>query len=337
MKPRGLAGHRRERGAIAALAGIFMLMLAGITVVGVDVGRLAFTASEVQTVADAGAIAYAKEMLTQNTSGTTNIGLRQARAYEVIAGNNIDGAAAAPVNITSFEEGAWDFGSNQFSAGGSPPNAVRANATATVSNFFAGLFGDPTTTVDKNAIAALGCSCRDRPVLPLAVGDCNFDAFQNSGDCADLPHLQQQPNAADNSCWTNLSPSSGGGSAFVKSILPTQCCQGGDCGGGEPGPSVSKGDQIWLQNGQANDLMHILQDCVQHEGITDFVVPIVDCDTTSDCTHTGEVVGFASVRISNVVDQGQTKTVDLEFFCDDSGGQPDDCECFGRQGVAMVK
>lgn len=326
---------RSQRGAILVLTGIAIVTLVAMAVVAVDLGRLALTATEVQIVADVGATAYAKAV-QQDSAGPAN------DALAVVARNRIDGAAATPANISSFEVGNYSSQSLAFASGGMPQNAVRAHATATVNNFFAGVFGDFQSTVQKDATAAIGCPNSGRVVLPMVVGECEFAAFESSNDCSDLPQLFQQP--GDNSCWSNLLDSSGGGADTTNTYFPTSCCYGGtQCGEGITPPAVSLGDWVYHTNGQQASTMHLIQDCVENEGITDFVVAIVKCDQSlTDCTGSSEVVGFASVHVSNVVDQGSDKTIDLDFFCNDTGDPVGETlgfgeKCFGISSVAMVE
>src|SRR3990172_3331925 len=89
---------RTQRGAIVALTGFFMVTLVAMAVVGVDLGRLALTPTEVQTVAEAAATAYATAVQRDSASPASD-------AFEVVAGNSIDGAVAAAGNIASFEVG----------------------------------------------------------------------------------------------------------------------------------------------------------------------------------------------------------------------------------------
>jgi hypothetical protein len=199
------------------------------------------------------------------------------------------------------------------------------------------MFGTPQSTVEKNAIAAVACP-RGAHVLPIAVGDCNlFDIYQNSQDCDDLPQLYQQPQ--DNSCWTTLQQGSGGGASFIRSMLPSQCCQGGNCGGGQASPLVGVGSIINMYNGQMNSGMHIMEDCIENEGLTDYVLPIVECQNGSlVCNSSARVIGFASARFTEVIDQGGNKGLNLEFFCNDEAPvQGGGAECFGTEGVVLVR
>src|SRR5262245_16443309 len=49
----------RERGQALAFVGIAMMLFVALAVIGIDVGRLAFTAAETQSIADAAATAAA--------------------------------------------------------------------------------------------------------------------------------------------------------------------------------------------------------------------------------------------------------------------------------------
>src|SRR6185295_11349658 len=92
----------RQRGAILAFTGIALLTLIGMTVVGVDLGRLAFTATEVQTVAEAAATGYAHAWLTHAAAvdGQENNNAACAGdAYGVVNGNRIDGLQATRANV----------------------------------------------------------------------------------------------------------------------------------------------------------------------------------------------------------------------------------------------
>ena len=327
--------RHRERGAIAAMAGIMMLTLVGITVVGVDLGRLAFTASEVQGIADAAAPAYVRAMLKNKAAGS-NVRTPSADANAVVQGNNVDGAAATAANIESYTEGTWDFDAGTFTPGGADPNAVQANATATVTNFFAQLFGTPSSKVDKNAIAAMSCPAGAH-VLPIAVGDCSlFDPWHGSEDCDDLPQLFQQP--GDNSCFTTLY-TGGGGAGSIISMLPSQCCKGGNCGGGELGPLVGTGSTINLYNGQMDVILKILKDCVDNRGLTEFLIPIVECnDGVLNCSASAKVIGFATINFTQVQDTANPKYFNMDVLCNaEAPVQGQGAECFGTDGVAMVR
>lgn len=298
---------------------------------GVDVGRLALTATETQVVADAGAVAYAKTMLDNEVYGAG--GSPRAAADLVVADNSIDGKSAADASV-EYAVGRFDFEAREFRAGGSPSNAVRATGAATVDNIFAGLFGDGQSRVERLAVAAFGGAGAAQPTLPVAVGDCYFNRFQRSDKCSDLPKLKQVPEDDENSCWTSLRPA-GANASNVIELLPPECCHGGVCGGGAPPPFIKVDDDINVLNGQANKILQILDDCID-KGIDEYVIPIVEC---GKCNQQAKVVGFAKVTLTKSTHAGKDKGLDLEAICESetSGGAPGGGGNYGLKTLALVR
>lgn len=310
-----------------------MIVLTGMAVLGVDVGRLAYTATETQVVADASAVAYAKTML-DNEVGDTNQNPYVA-ADLVTDENSIDGKSASDAAL-DYAVGRYDFDTREFRPGGFPANAVRARGAVTVQNIFAGVFGKHEGRVERLAVAAFGGAGEARPTLPIAVGDCYFRRYERSDNCSDLPKLTQIPDQTDNSCWTSLRPT-GANADEITSLLPSQCCAGGRCGGGVPGPLVKVGDLINVLNGQANSVLRILEDCVAN-GLTEFVIPIVEC---GKCNRVAPVVGFASVTLTKVTPQGGSKKkgIDIDALCriEPGGGAPGGGGNYGLKTLALVQ
>lgn len=335
--------RKHEKGAILAFTGIVLLTLVGMTVVGVDLGRLAFTASEVQTVAEVAATGYANAWLADLPSGGecqegTNSPYA-ARTLEVVSGNSIDGDPADAANIEAYECGHYNFDSGRprFTRGGEPANAVRATATATVTNFFASLFGNSETTVQKMAVATLTCGDRAR-TLPLAIGDCQFDAFEGPEDCADLPTLTQQNVHVDDSCWTSLHPSDPANTNTIRGYIETICGTNNT-----PPPPVQKGQEILVSEGQKTPLCQAVRACY-NAGIREFTVPVVRCEAASTvcaAQHSGSltVVGFARIELADPGPNcsGNPKFIPLHAFCatDPTEGVGGSCD-FGLFKVVMA-
>jgi hypothetical protein len=323
--------RQRQRGAALATVGVTMMVILGMAVLGVDVGRLALTAGETQVAVDVASVAYARRMLRNEIDG----GFEDPHSYAngVLKENWIDGREATMANV-EYAVGRFDFESRVFRPGGFPANAVRAEGRADVDNIVAGIFGDPTSSVNRFAVAAYGGASSVQPTLPIALGDCYFKKFQRSDDCSDLPVLQQVPDNEDNSCWTSLSAYAASASEAT-SMLPEQCCSGGNCGGGDLPPPLAVGDDIDVLNGQANTLMRVLADCVR-QGLTEFVIPIVEC---GKCNQAMEVVGFATIDIADVRTQGGRKGIELASICnsDVSGMGGGTNGNFGTMTVSLVQ
>jgi hypothetical protein len=308
---------------------VFIAVLLGAGAIGVDVARLAFTATELQSVADASAVAGANTLLG-------NVQAQDARdpiddAIAIAARNHVDGEPATLAR-SDVILGRWDTASSEFLAGGVPNNAVQAVATATVANIIAGVLGAPTSTVTRQAMAAMGGVGSAAPTLPIVVGECKFRAYQNSssGSCSALPTLSLVPDPTDNSGWTSLSEQASSASESQR-FLPQVCG-----GGGLPAPGVRVGQSVNVMNGDATSVLHTLEECFRR-GIREFTIPIVTCGNRQHYNQAMEVTGFATIRISQVNDSGKKKGVDLEAICETQGGGGIGPNDFGTQTVALVR
>jgi len=319
-----------------------LLTLVGMTVVGVDLGRLAFTATEVQTVAEVAATGYAHAWLegVKNGGSDPGDGACAADALKVVRGNRIDAKQAAIANIEGYERGFYDPDtSGPFTTGvpaGETANAVRATATTTVDNFFASVFGAPKSVIRKTAVATVTCGNRAQP-LPLVVQDCSFGGFDGPEDCPGLQQLTQQNVHEENTCWTSLSDDQSANTSVIGDLIAAHCCAAGpgNCPLPPGYPKVSEGDAIRVMNGQSS-LLKAMQQCWD-DGFREFLVPITPCGTP--CNQANQVSGFANIVLTTrPVATGNPKSLSLASFCNANpeiegwGGK-----CLGDYKVAMVE
>ena len=327
--------HRsRQRGAVIAMAGAMLLMFMAFAVIGVDVARLAFTANETQTVADIAALAAIQGRANEVANPV-------ADAQAVVQENQVDGQPADVGGggvVNSVIPGTWDFDAQTFVPTGDwydpDTNAAQANAEATVDNMVAGVINDSQSSVARSAIAAMGGACSGELVMPLALGPCWFDEFEDSNDCSDIPRFFQVP-ATGNTCFTSLSqdPASAPNAARY---LPTSCCNnGGNCGLGQTPALVNIGDEINVINGQVNVLMQIIQSCF-NQGLTEWTIPLVEC---GQCNQQTEVTGFAKIVITNVIDTGNPagRGIYLDSICKLDPEVSPGCASAGLTGLALVQ
>jgi hypothetical protein len=118
--------RRNQRGVALAYIAIFMVVILGFTVLGIDVARLAFTASEVQAVADTAARGGAVALFS--STATNGDGITRAK---FIGGENFMNGAHAPKADVVVDEGFWDGTNNKFEccgANNTPCCANRASA-----------------------------------------------------------------------------------------------------------------------------------------------------------------------------------------------------------------
>jgi hypothetical protein len=274
------ARHRLEdeRGIAMPLVAVAMVALIAMTAVGVDTGRVATIATQAQNAADIAALAATRAVADDEDSTT--------RANETLGLNEINNMPAGSF-LTSLEPGVFDE-NDVFTAGAEPTNAVRAVVTATVENIVLGAIGFPQATVSREAIATLSGMGSASPTLPIAIGDCNFDADCQEQDC--MPYLGQIPNTSNNSAWTSYY----GGNPNYSSVNPYIASP---CGGGNT-EALTVGDSISLGNGTVGPLLGQIQ-CLLNNGLDTFLVPIVPCPAGTT-NQSKEVVGFAKVQIDQV-------------------------------------
>lgn len=302
--------RKKERGVALTAVVITSAALFAAAAVGVDTGRLALTANEVQTVADIAATAGAQALLEGGNASTA-----RNHAQTVVATNFVDGAAAT-IDPAQIEVGQYNPQTGTFTPGALPASAVRATPAATVQNLFVGIFGSSyaTSTVTKTATAAFSGLGEAAATLPLAIGACHFPALTScfaASDC--LPRLSQVPSTSDNTGWTSFlnGPTDGN---TVGDYLP------GACGGKKTPPTIKVGDALHLNNGQVTSLLKDVEDCVEKKGFTEFLVPVVGCD--GNFNQTATVTGFAKIIVESVESQGNPKGLTLHAIFEETAGTP---------------
>ena len=229
-------GLHNERGQSIAIVGIGLgtTVLLAFAVVAVDIGRLAFTATEVQTLADTTAMTGA--LALRDGANPVN------HANTVAGGNSVEGTSAtaaattgmndpcpsppcAGITLGSFDLTTWTAGGcgpgslNCFSPGGASPNGVLSTARATVNNILAPMLGSPASTVTKTAVGAIGGLGSGRPTVPLALCDCAFPPDCNDPSCL-LP-VWTTPTWTNTAAWTGFD--AGHGDSTIVSFVPSPC------------------------------------------------------------------------------------------------------------------
>jgi Flp pilus assembly protein TadG len=293
---------------------IALLVFMGLAVVAIDFGHLGLSANEVQIVADTAATAGARSLMRNASLGSAENAVTVAQS--VVAQNHVEDGAAS-IAASDIEIGTFDFTTRSFTVGGASPNAVRATGRATVANMVAGFFGDRTSDVTREAIAAYGGNSTAHPICPIAVGLCEFQQYQTSGNCSDLPELSQAPSPGDTSGWTSLGPSSASASGAI-SYLPAACG-----GGGQTPPTVRVGSTINVLNGQADSVLKTIQDCWKAGLLTECLVPIINAPCNTQFNQGQPVVAFATFKITSVTATGKNKGIHFDGICQtDEPGAP---------------
>jgi hypothetical protein len=114
-----------QRGVALAYVAIFMVVILGFTVLGIDIARLSFTASEVQAVADTSARGGAAALFT--STATNGDGITRGK---FIGHQNFMNGAVAPTGDVFVDEGFWDSSDEKFECCGTATTTCCANKGA---------------------------------------------------------------------------------------------------------------------------------------------------------------------------------------------------------------
>jgi hypothetical protein len=204
---------RNRRGAIVVMTGIFIVAIMVIGAISVDASRIFAAKNELQTAADAAALAGAVQLLEDSSTA-----LDTARAVGFM--NRVEQKG---IDSMIVEPGVWFPAERDFQPGPPPWNAVRVTVSHGLPLSLARVFGDSTVTVMTSAVAwssapvvETGCS------KPLAVpygrlldilGYPSWVPYDITDD--DLRRLREMPIAqrqvelpysshADDTTWYNL-------------------------------------------------------------------------------------------------------------------------------------
>jgi len=155
-----------RRGATIVLVAILMTVIIGFAGAAIDLSRLYVMRAQLQTTADATAVAGIVEVKDKRPTNAPTAALTYAplntveRQTPTMAAGNVEG-------------GSWDFTTNTFTplASWTDPalNAVRTTASYTAGYTLARVFGVTTKVVQARAVAALGFVGSTECLRPWAV------------------------------------------------------------------------------------------------------------------------------------------------------------------------
>jgi hypothetical protein len=215
----------RERGAVAVLVAVMIVILIGFAALVIDMGRMYRTRAELQTAADSAALAGAQHL------DRTPEGIARARvAVHQYAGQNRALGDDVAIADGDIQFGHWDLENETFTplpdtGSASAINAVRVVDRRTegsgnpVPLFFARLLGRSTADVDAAAIAIAGGPMSECG-FPMVVPDCSLDEPIAAGTCDYC--MVYQDNNNDNAGWTTFDQGAIGGPA-IADIIEAAC------------------------------------------------------------------------------------------------------------------
>jgi hypothetical protein len=136
---------KARRGAVIVMVGIMMVTLVSVSAVSIDFSRLWSLRNELQTTADASALAGAIQLLPPNNAGTT---VAVVNSYA-----NLNPAMQNTVTVESVELGDWDDVLRTFTPGTPVTDAVRVVVSRQSSGLIMALMGIAAPRMQARAVA----------------------------------------------------------------------------------------------------------------------------------------------------------------------------------------
>ena len=155
---RRFAGMSRDRGAVAVIVALLMVPLLGFAAIAIDVGALRAERQQLQTGADAGALAIAQDC-GRNACGTT---AQTAQGLAVV--NTNDGKAVTAVSPVA-----------------PATHTVTVTASSLRTHVFAQIMGFDQTNVVAKATTVWGTPGDGTAVIPLTFSWCEFKLQTGGG------------------------------------------------------------------------------------------------------------------------------------------------------------
>lgn len=276
----------------------------------IDLGHIFLARYELQSAADAAALAGASSLLPG--SPNPNWSVAQVQASSAVSLNGSDG-----VNLTtaSVKSGFWNLTGSPAGMQAStispktydnPAVQVAVSRAAgvnggPVSYFFAPLFGVKNGSVTATAVAVVSAPGYVAPggLFPVAIGQCIYDQYWNAQ--LGIPKIDPSTGQAYTFQFGNGQTYSGGCAAAQWTSFETDnndvpTVRGLIANGNPTGLSI--GDSIWIESGVKTTIYSSVP------SNTDVLIPVVQQVTASSAA----IVGFAAFHIDGAA-SGSSKYI----------------------------
>jgi Flp pilus assembly protein TadG len=173
---RSLKNTERRRGSIVLLSAVFLMAIFAFTAFTVDLGYIVLTKAELQTAADAAALASVNELSDNSEEPTFRNQLVISEAVSLARMNYSDNSEI--LVSSDIRIGKWDSEARVFNEGQEPANAVNVTTRRAKTNgnalplFFAPIFNHETADVHASATVMLSES--SMPTVPMALRASGF-------------------------------------------------------------------------------------------------------------------------------------------------------------------
>jgi Flp pilus assembly protein TadG len=263
-----------DRGAVAVMVALLMVPLIGFAAIAVDVSAMYAQRQQLQTGADAGALAVAKNC-AQGACGTPS-----AMVQTMSAGNLNTGTSSATVAALTSSK-------------------VTVHNSSVRQNLFAPILGIDQNTIRAAATAVWGSPSSGTAVLPLAFSWCEFQQQTGggvpSGTIEDTIFLSKSSSNVPVDCTNQSNNLTPGGFGWLRTDGTTTCQSTSAIGGNVP---VSTGNSV-PSGCSAAYLKTLLNQTI--------LLPLFDAETGTGNNATYQVYGYAAFRLTGYNFGGQYK------------------------------
>lgn len=304
-----------ERGAVAAMTAIFLIVLLAMGAAAIDVGHALVARTELQTAADAGALAGTRAlgliyegMTPAAQQSYTLTGGDQATivaAVQTTAGANMAAGVSIAINPGDIAIGTWNPTTRTHTPTVNQPKAVRvtarrdSSANGPISTFLASVIG--LTSVNVVAVAtadmtAVGQTAPGQLDVPFGISTFYFTQF-GCGDAIQFYPNDGTPQAC--SAWNTFDQSPANANT-LRTIID------GLRTGSYQSPGTAPGDTLNFTNGNVASvfpsLINLYNAKKDASGNWDVFVPVYDSPSCAASENSGAlpIVGYAEARITNV-------------------------------------
>ena len=329
---RGLVSN--ERGVAAVVMALMIFVLTALASFAIDVGYALVTHNELQNIADAGALAATRQLgvvyagLTpeqqkdKTRSLTADERAQMLAVLHKVAGlNKAGGKSGIVISASDISMGTWDFSTKTLNPTFVRPTAVSVtarrdgNANGPIRTFFASVMGVSEMNVAASATATLGPLGSLAPGeggIPVGISKRWFDEGRACGDA-----IKFHPTGTLDGCagWHTFKDGPANANGLKKILAGLE-------DGSYTSPAITAGQtELEFTGGtlaSAFDAMKSLYDAKKDPGTGEWEVkiPVYDSDDCSNPSGTIKIVGFATAKVTQVIEAPE-KQIIAEVTCDE--------------------
>lgn len=331
-----IAKRREESGTVAVLVAICLIVIVGFLALALDIGYVMVTRNESQDVADAAALAGARQLGENYYDKIPNKTTDVESVSVTTAGLNTVARQNVSQDNVDIKLGWWDQYSGTFTETSTSPNAVQATVTrrqgltnGPIRTFVAGVLGIPSYRMQATATAAIQGECTGEVDFPIGIGRSWFynksaQGYSN-GICTEIALNDTMSSCAG---WTNLENKKYKWQDVDKIIISL----------GTPNPSIPEvkiGNIIEFGGGvvqtMLNDLAAVF---AKRGGPWTVTVPVFEDNNVCQNPNKGyRVIGYATMEILDVITTGNNKGLYGKIVCDEADMSRGTCFYAGTYGA----